>query len=61
MQTNEAVPVRSAYAQAQYQNMLQFGEKANWVDIHVDAGANRARRIVAELLKKQATAELSNS
>ena len=40
--------------EAQYRNMLEFGEKATWTDIHVDAGANRARRIVAELLKKQA-------
>jgi vanillate O-demethylase monooxygenase subunit len=47
--------------EAQYQNMLQFGEKASWIDIHVDAGANRARRIVAELLKKQATTEVGNS
>jgi vanillate O-demethylase monooxygenase subunit len=47
--------------EAQYQNMLQFGDKASWIDIHVDAGANRARRIVAELLKKQATAEVGNS
>jgi vanillate O-demethylase monooxygenase subunit len=43
--------------EAQYRNIRAFGDKANWIDIHVDAGANRARRIVAELLKKQAVAE----
>lgn len=47
--------------EAQYRNILEFGDKANWIDIHVDAGANRARRIVAELLKKQAPAELTDS
>jgi len=41
--------------EAQYQNMLQFGAQATWMDIHVDAGANRARRIV-ERLKAQAVA-----
>jgi len=35
--------------------MLQFGAQATWMDIHVDAGANRARRIV-ERLKAQAVA-----
>lgn len=35
--------------EAQYRNMQQFGAGAAWVDIHVDAGANRARRIIARL------------
>jgi phenylpropionate dioxygenase-like ring-hydroxylating dioxygenase large terminal subunit len=39
--------------EAQYQNMLEFGEQAQWVDIHVDAGGNRARRIVTRLLDEQ--------
>lgn len=34
--------------EAQYQNMLSFGERP-MIDIHVDTGANRARRIVAQL------------
>jgi phenylpropionate dioxygenase-like ring-hydroxylating dioxygenase large terminal subunit len=34
--------------EAQYRNMRQF-ESAAMIDIHVDAGANRARRIVASL------------
>ncbi len=37
----------------QYTNMQQFGEQASWLDIHVDAGANRARRIVSKLLAEQ--------
>jgi phenylpropionate dioxygenase-like ring-hydroxylating dioxygenase large terminal subunit len=36
--------------EAQYQNMIDFGDQATWTDIHVDVGANRARRIVARLL-----------
>lgn len=39
--------------EAQYRNMKTFGSDASWVDIHVDAGANRARRIVARLLEPQ--------
>jgi phenylpropionate dioxygenase-like ring-hydroxylating dioxygenase large terminal subunit len=35
--------------EAQYENMKKFGERAVWTDIHVDAGANRARRIMARL------------
>lgn len=35
--------------EAQYRNMREFGQRAQWVDIHVDAGANRARRIVQRL------------
>jgi len=38
--------------EAQYRNMRRF-ENASMIDIHVDAGANRARRIVA-LLSRQA-------
>lgn len=37
--------------EAQYRNMKTFGSQAAWTDIHVDAGANRARRIVAKLLE----------
>jgi phenylpropionate dioxygenase-like ring-hydroxylating dioxygenase large terminal subunit len=37
----------------QHANMKAFGEAAEWVDIHVDAGANRARRIVNKLLSQQ--------
>ncbi|WP_394781097.1 Rieske 2Fe-2S domain-containing protein [Undibacterium sp.] len=36
---------------AQYENMQRFGDRASWLDIHVDAGANRARRIIAGLLE----------
>jgi hypothetical protein len=36
--------------EAQYQNMIDFGDQATWTDIHVDVGANRARRIVAKLI-----------
>jgi vanillate O-demethylase monooxygenase subunit len=39
--------------EAQYANLLRFGERP-MVDIHVDAGANRARRIIAGLLAGQA-------
>ncbi len=42
-----------AIIEAQYRNMLQFGERATWTDIHVDVGGNRARRIVAKLLEQQ--------
>ncbi|SNT34456.1 vanillate O-demethylase monooxygenase subunit [Noviherbaspirillum humi] len=38
--------------EAQYANMRRFGEAASWVDIHVDAGGIRARRII-ERLRKQ--------
>ena len=34
--------------EAQYRNMLEFGPKP-MVDIHVDVGANRARRIIEQL------------
>ena len=40
--------------EAQYRNMLEFGERATWTDIHVDVGGNRARRIVSKLLEQQA-------
>ncbi|MBP6900152.1 MAG: aromatic ring-hydroxylating dioxygenase subunit alpha [Burkholderiaceae bacterium] len=42
--------------EAQYRNMKDFGAQASWTDIHVDAGALRARRIVARLLEQQAAA-----
>lgn len=41
--------------EAQYRNMLEFGERSTWTDIHVDVGANRARRVVARLLQQQAS------
>jgi len=40
--------------EAQYRNMQKFGRDASWLDIHVDAGAVRARRIVAKLLEEPA-------
>jgi vanillate O-demethylase monooxygenase subunit len=40
--------------EAQYENMQRFGSEATWMDIHVDAGPNRARRIISERLKQQA-------
>lgn len=36
--------------QQQYDNMKAFGERATWLDIHCDAGSNRARRIIQRLL-----------
>jgi len=39
--------------EAQYRNMVEFGERSTWIDIHVDAGANRARRIVQRLMAAQ--------
>lgn len=39
--------------EAQYQNIIAFGGKPEWVDIHVDVGGNRARRIVEKLIKVQ--------
>lgn len=36
----------------QYQNMLRFGPKPV-IDIHVDVGANRARRIIDRLCEKK--------
>ncbi|CAE6903522.1 2Fe-2S ferredoxin [Pseudomonas marincola] len=36
--------------EAQYRNMLEFGPKP-MVDIHVDVGANRARKIIEQLRK----------
>jgi phenylpropionate dioxygenase-like ring-hydroxylating dioxygenase large terminal subunit len=38
----------------QYANMRRFGAAASWLDIHVDGGALRARRIIARLLAEQA-------
>ncbi len=37
----------------QFANMQRFGADATWVDIHVDTGALRARRVVARLLEEQ--------
>ena len=39
--------------EAQYQNLIEFGSDATWTDIHVDVGANRARRIIAKLMESQ--------
>ncbi|MCY1464966.1 hypothetical protein D9M71_830550 [compost metagenome] len=39
--------------EAQYQNMCRFGVRP-MIDIHVDAGANRARRIIEQLRKSNA-------
>lgn len=41
--------------EAQFKNMQDFAEKATWTDIHVDVGANRARRIIARLLEDRAS------
>jgi phenylpropionate dioxygenase-like ring-hydroxylating dioxygenase large terminal subunit len=40
--------------EAQYRNMVEMGDRATWVDIHVDAGGNRARRIVERLTRAEA-------
>ncbi|MFZ4288182.1 Rieske 2Fe-2S domain-containing protein [Variovorax sp. HJSM1_2] len=40
----------------QYKNMLEFGERATWMDIHCDAGANRARRILKKLVEQNSEA-----
>jgi len=37
----------------QYKNLREFGTLATWTDIHVDAGANRARRVISRLLEEQ--------
>jgi hypothetical protein len=38
--------------EAQYQNQLRFGVRP-MIDIHVDVGPNRARRVIAGLMKAQ--------
>lgn len=38
--------------EAQYRNMQRFEGPSNWTDIHIDAGPNRARRIVAKLMEE---------
>lgn len=38
----------------QWRNMVEFGDQATWVDIHCDAGANRARRIIERLVAASA-------
>ncbi|MES2258163.1 MAG: aromatic ring-hydroxylating dioxygenase subunit alpha [Pseudomonadota bacterium] len=40
-----------AVLEAQYRNMLRFNGRNDWIDIHVDAAPNRARRIIAALLE----------
>ena len=40
--------------EAQYRNMVEMGDRATWVDIHVDAGGNRARRIIERLTRAEA-------
>lgn len=37
----------------QYRNMVAFGERATWLDIHCDAGPNRARRVISRLLERR--------
>ncbi len=44
--------------EAQYRNLQRFPQPA-MVDIHVDAGANRARRVIDDLLAHQHQAALS--
>jgi phenylpropionate dioxygenase-like ring-hydroxylating dioxygenase large terminal subunit len=38
--------------ETQYKNIVAFGDQATWVDIHVDAGGNRARRVVQRLAEQ---------
>jgi vanillate O-demethylase monooxygenase subunit len=45
--------------EAQYRNIVEFGKDATWIDIHVDAGGNRARRILQRLMQQQETATIS--
>lgn len=40
--------------QSQFDNMQRFGADADWIDIHVDTGARRARRVIARRLEEQA-------
>lgn len=47
-QTKNTFAEDKVIIEAQYKNMLQFDNPA-CVDIHVDAGANRARRIITRL------------
>ncbi len=42
--------------EAQYRNQLRFGVRP-MIDIHVDVGPNRARRVIAGILKSQASAQ----
>ncbi len=39
--------------EAQHANMRQFGSASSWLDIHVDVGATRARRIMSRLIESQ--------
>ena len=48
-QTAETFDEDKVVIEAQYANMQRFGEKA-MLDIHVDVGANRARRIIKRLI-----------
>ncbi|AYC32333.1 aromatic ring-hydroxylating dioxygenase subunit alpha [Pseudomonas cavernae] len=49
-QTKQTFDEDKQIIEAQYANMLRFGEQP-MVDIHVDVGPNRARRIIERLLK----------
>ena len=52
-QTEQTFEEDRVIIEAQYRNMQQFSD-APMVDIHVDAGANRARRIIALHIAEQA-------
>ena len=38
--------------ESQFANVVSFG-KTDWIDIHVEAGAIRARRIIGRLVEEQ--------
>lgn len=52
-QTEQTFEEDRVIIEAQYRNMQQFADAA-MVDIHVDAGANRARRVIARRIAEQA-------
>jgi vanillate O-demethylase monooxygenase subunit len=39
----------------QWRNLQEFGDAVTWLDIHCDAGANRARRVIDRLVAANAT------
>ncbi|NRR31687.1 aromatic ring-hydroxylating dioxygenase subunit alpha [Oxalobacteraceae bacterium] len=57
-QTEQTFEEDRVLIEAQYQNMRQF-DGAAIIDIHVDAGANRARRIIATQIAAQLSDQAS--
>jgi hypothetical protein len=51
-QTAASLEEDKVIIEAQYRNQLRFGPRSV-VDIHVDVGPNRARRVIANLMKSQ--------